>query len=78
MQINLVNLHRQPYFLICFSMSGHRVVPSADVHFYCATKYAVTALTEGLRQGLQEANTHTHITVRFYLGWALDTHLHVK
>lgn len=45
-------------------MSGHRVVASADVHFYSSTKYAVTALTEGLRQELREANTHIRATVR--------------
>lgn len=44
-------------------MGGHRVVPSADEHFYCATKYAVTALTEGIRQELREANTHIRATV---------------
>ncbi|XP_032362503.1 dehydrogenase/reductase SDR family member 11 [Etheostoma spectabile] len=44
------------------SMSGHRVVPSADVHFYSSTKYAVTALTEGLRQELREAKTHIRAT----------------
>lgn len=44
------------------SMSGHRVVPSADIHFYSSTKYAVTALTEGLRQELREANTHIRAT----------------
>ncbi|XP_063060897.1 dehydrogenase/reductase SDR family member 11 [Engraulis encrasicolus] len=44
------------------SMSGHRVVPSSAVHFYSATKYAVTALTEGLRQELREANTHIRAT----------------
>ncbi|CAG08971.1 unnamed protein product [Tetraodon nigroviridis] len=53
------------------SMSGHRVVPSADIHFYSATKYAVTALTEGLRQELRDANTHIRVTVRweFLLVW---------
>lgn len=50
-------------FLIFYSMGGHRVVPSADEHFYCATKYAVTALTEGIRQELREANTHIRATV---------------
>ncbi len=45
-------------------MSGHRVVPSANVHFYSATKYAVTALTEGLRQELREAKSHIRATVR--------------
>uniref|UniRef100_A0AAV2JAK6 Dehydrogenase/reductase SDR family member 11 n=1 Tax=Knipowitschia caucasica TaxID=637954 RepID=A0AAV2JAK6_KNICA len=44
------------------SMGGHRVVPSADEHFYCATKYAVTALSEGLRQELREANSHIRVT----------------
>lgn len=44
------------------SMSGHRVVPSSTVHFYSATKYAVTALTEGLRQELREAKTHIRAT----------------
>ncbi len=36
-------------------MCGHRVLHNADLHFYTATKYAVTALTEGLRQELREA-----------------------
>ncbi|KAM4627079.1 dehydrogenase/reductase SDR family member 11-like [Polymixia lowei] len=44
------------------SMSGHRVVQNADVHFYSATKYAVTALTEGLRQELREAKTRIRAT----------------
>ena len=34
------------------SLSGHRVVPIPDVHFYAASKHALTALTEGLRQEL--------------------------
>nr|BBD75697.1 dehydrogenase/reductase SDR family member 11 [Oryctolagus cuniculus] len=44
------------------SMSGHRVVPQSTGHFYSATKYAVTALTEGLRQELREAQTHIRAT----------------
>ncbi|KAG1951376.1 dehydrogenase/reductase SDR family [Pimephales promelas] len=44
------------------SMSGHRVVNNADSHFYSASKYAVTALTEGLRQELREAKTHIRAT----------------
>ncbi|KAK2881249.1 hypothetical protein Q8A67_018517 [Cirrhinus molitorella] len=31
-------------------------------HFYAASKYAVTALTEGLRQELREAKTHIRAT----------------
>ncbi|XP_006983238.2 dehydrogenase/reductase SDR family member 11 [Peromyscus maniculatus bairdii] len=44
------------------SMCGHRVPPESVIHFYCATKYAVTALTEGLRQELLEAQTHIRAT----------------
>ncbi|ELW61757.1 Dehydrogenase/reductase SDR family member 11 [Tupaia chinensis] len=44
------------------SMSGHRVLPQSVAHFYSATKYAVTALTEGLRQELREAQTHIRAT----------------
>lgn len=45
-------------------MCGHRVPPPAETHFYSATKYAVTALTEGLRQELREARSHIRATVR--------------
>lgn len=38
-------------------------------HFYSATKYAVTALTEGLRQELREAQTHIRATVRVAWPW---------
>lgn len=44
------------------SMGGHRVISSADAHFYSATKFAVTALTEGLRQELLEAKTHIRVS----------------
>nr|XP_055052074.1 dehydrogenase/reductase SDR family member 11-like [Misgurnus anguillicaudatus] len=44
------------------SLCGHRVMPRADIHFYTATKYAVTALTEGLRQELQETKSHIRVT----------------
>ncbi|KAM9734152.1 dehydrogenase/reductase SDR family member 11-like [Menidia menidia] len=40
------------------SICGHQVFPVPDIHFYTATKYAVTALTEALRQELLEAKTH--------------------
>ncbi|XP_006213377.2 dehydrogenase/reductase SDR family member 11 [Vicugna pacos] len=44
------------------SMSGHRVLPLSETHFYSATKFAVTALTEGLRQELREAQSHIRAT----------------
>ncbi|XP_069883221.1 dehydrogenase/reductase SDR family member 11 [Dipodomys merriami] len=44
------------------SMCGHRVPFQSEIHFYCATKYAVTALTEGLRQELLEAQSHIRAT----------------
>ncbi|XP_064618791.1 dehydrogenase/reductase SDR family member 11-like [Lineus longissimus] len=44
------------------SMCGHQVTPVADAHFYSATKYAVTALTEGLRQELRAMKTNIRVT----------------
>ncbi|XP_033833504.1 dehydrogenase/reductase SDR family member 11-like [Periophthalmus magnuspinnatus] len=44
------------------SMSGHRVVHNSVTHFYSATKFAVTALTEALRLELREAKTHIRAT----------------
>ncbi|XP_062589641.1 dehydrogenase/reductase SDR family member 11-like [Saccostrea cucullata] len=41
------------------SLSGHRV---GKAHFYSATKYAVTALSEGIRWELRGVNSHIKIT----------------
>ncbi len=54
------NVSKYMFYSIC----GHRVINNADAHFYTASKYAVTALTEGLRQELREAKTHIRATVR--------------
>lgn len=44
------------------SMSGHRVTPTFSTHFYAATKYSVTALTEALRQELRAAKSHIRVS----------------
>ncbi|HHP7243544.1 MAG TPA: SDR family NAD(P)-dependent oxidoreductase [Elainellaceae cyanobacterium] len=43
------------------SLSGHRI-PGAGSPFYGATKFAVRALTEGLRQELRAANSHIKVS----------------
>lgn len=45
-------------------MCGHRVITNPDLHFCTTTKYAVIALTEGLRQALRVENSHIQATVR--------------
>jgi len=42
------------------SMAGHRVLPSST--FYAATKFAVRALTEGLRQELRSADSPIRVS----------------
>lgn len=44
------------------STVGHKVINRAASHFYSATKHAVTALTEGLRQELRAENSNIRVT----------------
>ena len=44
-------------------MSGHRILPLSATHFYSAAKFAVTALTEGMRQELREMKSSIKVTV---------------
>ncbi|XP_053310298.1 dehydrogenase/reductase SDR family member 11 isoform X2 [Spea bombifrons] len=44
------------------SILGHIYQCFNFAHFYCATKHAVTALTEGIRQELRELNSHIRVT----------------
>ncbi|KAB7493682.1 NADPH-dependent 1-acyldihydroxyacetone phosphate reductase [Armadillidium nasatum] len=39
------------------SLAGHFVYPTASIHFYTGSKFALRALSEGLRQELQEDST---------------------
>lgn len=61
--------------MICFSMSGHRVVPSPTGHFYAATKFAVTALNEGIRNELREIKSHIRTTVIYLFVFYIFTGL---
>ena len=45
------------------SISGHRVAPSPSTHFYSATKFAVRALAEGLRQELRAIKSGIRVTL---------------
>ena len=47
-------------------MSGHRVLTLSSTHFYTATKHAVTAITEGVRQELREMKSGIKVTVSTY------------
>ncbi|XP_051814242.1 dehydrogenase/reductase SDR family member 11-like [Acanthochromis polyacanthus] len=44
------------------SVAGHVVTNVPGTRFYTGTKFAVTALTEGLRQELREAKSHIRAT----------------
>ena len=45
------------------SISGHTVDTDAGAHFYNGTKFAVTALTEGLRKELRDLKSNIKVTV---------------
>jgi len=56
------------HLLINCSISGHRAVGSFNL-FYAATKFAVTALTEGLRKELRELKSNIKVTVSGQRVW---------
>jgi len=51
------------YIINICSMGGHRLGPRGNAsNFYCATKFAVNALTEGLRSELRGINSHIRVS----------------
>ena len=50
------------YVINMCSMSGHRILTDPNFHFYTATKFAVTALTESLRQELREVRSGVKVS----------------
>ena len=48
-------------------MSGHRIYAPkhSNTNFYAATKYAITAITEGVRQELRQMNSNVKVTVSY-------------
>ena len=52
------------YYFYQSSMSGHRLISTQpNTFFYGATKFAATALTEGIRQELREMKSNVKVTV---------------
>ena len=49
------------------SISGHNVPDFPGLNIYPASKHAVTAVTESLRQELSQANLKIKITVRLLI-----------
>ncbi|RXG62119.1 Fatty acyl-CoA reductase [Armadillidium vulgare] len=45
------------------STSGHRIPNMAGAHFYSGTKYALMAVSEGLRQEMRELKSHIRISI---------------
>ena len=59
--MNNCSVYRQISCYMC-SISAHRVIGTFN-HFYAATKFAVGALTEGLRKELRDLKSNIKVTV---------------
>jgi len=44
------------------STAGHRIPAFKEAHFYCGTKYAVKAISEGLRQEMRGLKSHIRVS----------------
>ena len=59
----LHHLHRYYFTFFIYSRVGHIVPPLNLIHFYSATKFAITAIAEGVRQELREMKSNCRCTV---------------
>lgn len=50
------------HLILINSTAGHYVLPFTSIHFYIATKFALTAITEGLRQELRDKKSNVKVT----------------
>lgn len=60
--------------LLYFSIAGHRVVNFSNLHVYAATKFALTAISQGTRFELLAENTagmNCRISVSLFCGLTL-------
>ncbi|WAR23834.1 DHR11-like protein, partial [Mya arenaria] len=63
------------HIILMGSIAGHGIVPGHEsFNCYCATKFAVRAITEGMRNELYAAKTHILVT-KFVLVWRKLTFL---
>ena len=46
------------------SIAGHKILSNISINMYTASKYAVTAMTDSLRQELVESGRKIKVTVR--------------
>ena len=55
------------------SIGGHVVADYSPIHFYSATKFAITAIAEGVRQELKEMKSNCRATVSIIISGLILT-----
>lgn len=60
------------------SIAGHKVTPLTKTNMYSASKFAVTAITETLRQELIALNSKIRVTVRYLCPCPIKNNSHVR